>query len=186
MELPSRYRSRAPSWPTPKSISSLNGWDTWKCQCCWSEATGSPWHRVTVSNIDCVIEATGLELEQWLIAMNIWRWRCLDRGIYFGIHCDTLHFPPWDVFLYFISLFVPVCMCVEYVCMGVCGCVYVCPFYLEVEIVKAKWGFEGVGRWAGLGWMIWNSQRTKESIRIFKNLAHYLHINNHFYESLQL
>ena len=56
------------------------------------------------SNIDNVAKARDLKPDQWLIAMNICKWRCVDRGIYCGTHCDTLQLPRWDVFYAFCCL----------------------------------------------------------------------------------
>jgi hypothetical protein len=79
------------------------------------------------------------------IATNICMWRCVDRGVYCGTHCDTLQLPWWGVFY---ALF--------------CVCVCVCVCYL------GGWGWKGEGQiWedremSGTGCIMYNSQRIKK------------------------
>lgn len=70
---------------------------------CRSKAAGSSWHKTAAtgylrgSRIDGVAGARGLKPDPWLIAMNICKWRCVDKG-YFGTHCHTLQLPQGDFF----------------------------------------------------------------------------------------
>lgn len=91
-ELPPRPRSRALSWPTPKSTSSMKGWDS-----CCSKASGSPWHGATTGELGGVL----MRIQRWWCHRSQrsrtgpathchCKWRCVDRGIYYRARCDTL------------------------------------------------------------------------------------------------
>jgi hypothetical protein len=102
------------------------------------------------SSIDGRTEARDLEPNQWLIGMNILKWRCVDRGILFGTHHDTLQFPWQDVsMLCFVYLFV---------------CLFVSVFYYRGRgVAKAEGVYKGTGKWVGLGYLSWNSETINKS-----------------------
>ena len=53
------------------------GWHQKNQESCWG------------SSIDDVTEARALKPDQWLIDMNICKWRCVERGTYSGTHWHT-------------------------------------------------------------------------------------------------
>jgi hypothetical protein len=73
-------RSRALNWPIPNPTPSMNYWSAWLHD--WA---GPPRHRATTgslteasqwgSSIDGVVKARVLEPDQWLTAVNIYKWR---------------------------------------------------------------------------------------------------------------
>ena len=54
------------------------------------------------SNIYGVTEARDLESDQWLIAMNICKWRCVDKGVYCETHLTYYSFHGFYVLFCFI------------------------------------------------------------------------------------
>jgi hypothetical protein len=79
----------------------------------WEESRWRP-------NIDGVTEARDLEADQWLIVMNICKWRCVDRRIPCRTHHNIQQLPWWDVFLFFVVVVVVVVVIVVVVCVCVC------------------------------------------------------------------
>ena len=63
------------------------------------------------SSMDGVTDARDLEQDQWLTAVNICKWRCVDREIYCGIHWDTHSFHKMVSMLWGFLFVVGFCFC---------------------------------------------------------------------------
>ena len=111
-------------------------------------------HLLYRYNIDDATEARDLEADQWLIAMNISKWICVDRGAPCGVHWDTLGHPITSMMRYFL--------CFVYYFLFVC----LCGFFLWGKVEGAEEEYEETGRWLGVGCMMWNSQRINKKFKI--------------------
>lgn len=90
---------------------SVKSWGIWKVKLCWMKPQDLHdirqklvnWEKsMTKIYYSWCTETGDLKSYQWLIAMNIWMWRCMNRWIYY----EWLHFPWWDIFyaLYFLFI----------------------------------------------------------------------------------
>lgn len=142
----SKLRSKALSWVTPISISSMTCWSKQKGQSCRSKAAGSPWDRVTtrhprgvqvrIQGVDGGAEARGTNQtndsgqrafaskDVWTIGNTVWH-----TGTHYSFHNEVFFFMFW----------------------------FVC-FLLGREAAGAEGRYRGMGRrmGVGMGCTMWN------------------------------
>jgi hypothetical protein len=134
--------------PTPTSTLSMNCWSMWRTSPTDPKLQDllDIWQQQDIweeplwgSSIDSVAEARGFKADQWLIAMSHLQVKmCIPKGIQKGIPCVYRR-----------------------VYRGThCNTLQLPQRELQGQRADNK----GTGRWVGLGWMLWNSQRINKMV----------------------
>lgn len=140
-QLRPRSRARTLSWPTPTSSPSMSWRSVGRNKSYRTNVSGSVWHSTTVylrgvwrSSIDSVAETRGPRPDQWFFASKaVWA-----KGYTVGYTAASI-----------------ARLCFDFV--------FSLLFSFMGEVAKTEGRYEGMGRWVGLGYGMWNSQESIKS-----------------------
>jgi hypothetical protein len=125
-------------YPMYELLEHVKGWF------CRAKAAGSSWHKATTG----YQRGVQVKIQYWECSRSQrpqTRLRILGRKVYCVTHRNTVQLPQWD--LVFWSCFY-----------------FIFYFLLQGRVARAHGGYEGTGRWVGLGCMIWNLQRINNNV----------------------